>query len=604
MRFLLLLLFITSYVYASSQSINPKSDQPTSGPTPWTGLEVDVPDGQFQFVIVSDRTGGLRPGVFSKAVDKINLLQPQFVMSVGDLITGYTEDQVELNRQWNEFDAMVERLNAPFFYVPGNHDITNQVMEDLYKKRYGPTYYSFVYKDILFLCLNSEDQRLGAGRGTISDVQYAWIAETLSSHKDVKWTMVFLHQPLWDQDNPERWPDVEKLLNERNHTVYAGHVHHYQQFSRNNGKYYTLATTGGGSRLRGPKLGEFDQICWITMTDEGPIMANIALDAIYADGVTTKSDYDFIRSLYANQPIRFDPIFADKISEDGLVNVALQLHNPTDVQMKANIKPKFSFDYLAELPIDTVTVPPNSVMPYSFQIHSRQKIAPANAILPLHIDLSFEDRGEVLTLPLKYNLAPVERYLLSSDDNLSMSQVNWSYLPFTFGQTSDSTSDDCQVAWNISRTEESLFVWAEVRDEAIVTRPGEAGFRQDYIAVVVNADPLEISMLDSGNGWYESSLVFLASPAPKGEKPTTFYTDRYEFDIPHECYPIDGGYRFVAKLPLDYVRERLGENWQHIRVNVSVQDEDPGQDKKPRYYWQPNWRDDDNLMGSGLFFNE
>ncbi|MEM8583424.1 MAG: metallophosphoesterase [Bacteroidota bacterium] len=602
MRFLLIQLFLnylTQITYA--QLATPQSDQDFSGPTPYTGLDFSVPDGQFQFVIVTDRTGGLRPGIFSEAVDKINLLQPQFTMSVGDLITGYTEDTTELHRQWDEFDAMVNRLDAPFFYVPGNHDITNQVMEDLYKQRYGPTYYSFVFQDVLFLCLNSEDQRRGAGSGTISDQQYAWIAETLANHQDVKWTLVFLHQPLWDQANPERWPDVERLLSQREHTVYSGHVHHYQRFTRNNGRYYTLATTGGGSRLRGPRLGEFDQISWVTMTDDGPIMANLALDGIYSDSVTTKADYDFIRSFAENRPVRFD-LMANPNFYSADSQVRFQLHNPTDFPMHARIEPQFSFDYLAALPIDTLTVAPNSVDEYSFQLRTREETIMPNAFLPLHIYLSFDKGEELLTIPFAFNIAPVERFDLAYAESLSIDNVDWSDLRYQFGQSEDPTETDFQVAWNVKQAEESLIFWAEVKDDAVLTRQGEAGFKQDYLGVVVNADPLPMSMLDEGERWYENSLVFLACPVPLEEPPITFYTDRYDFTIPHYCHPVEGGYRFAAELPLSYVEDRLGRNWQQLRINVSVQDEDPGQEEKPRFYWQPNWRGDTNLVGSGLFF--
>ena len=46
----------------------------------------------FQFVIVSDRTGGHRSGVFEDAMEQVNRLRPSFVLSVGDLIEGYSED--------------------------------------------------------------------------------------------------------------------------------------------------------------------------------------------------------------------------------------------------------------------------------------------------------------------------------------------------------------------------------------------------------------------------------------------------------------------------------------------------------------------------------
>ncbi|HEX3313323.1 MAG TPA: hypothetical protein VHR72_00475, partial [Gemmataceae bacterium] len=51
---------------------------------------LDFPDdkSEFSFAVVSDRTGGHRANVFSQAIEKLNLMQPQFVVSVGDLIEG------------------------------------------------------------------------------------------------------------------------------------------------------------------------------------------------------------------------------------------------------------------------------------------------------------------------------------------------------------------------------------------------------------------------------------------------------------------------------------------------------------------------------------
>jgi hypothetical protein len=66
---------------------------------PWSHLDVNADAENFQFAIVSDRTGGHRAGVFPLALEKLNLLQPEFVVSVGDLIEGYTEDRVQLDRR-------------------------------------------------------------------------------------------------------------------------------------------------------------------------------------------------------------------------------------------------------------------------------------------------------------------------------------------------------------------------------------------------------------------------------------------------------------------------------------------------------------------------
>ena len=74
---------------------------------PWTHLNWNDDPALFQFAIVADRTGGHRPGVFTEAIGKLNLLQPEFVMSVGDLIEGYSEDLPLLQNQWTEFEGFV-----------------------------------------------------------------------------------------------------------------------------------------------------------------------------------------------------------------------------------------------------------------------------------------------------------------------------------------------------------------------------------------------------------------------------------------------------------------------------------------------------------------
>src|SRR4051794_38914494 len=76
----------------------------------------------FQFAPGSDRTGPPPPLICPRAVEQLNLMQPEFVVSVGDLIEGYTQNKTQIDREWREFQSYVARLEMPFFYVPGNHD--------------------------------------------------------------------------------------------------------------------------------------------------------------------------------------------------------------------------------------------------------------------------------------------------------------------------------------------------------------------------------------------------------------------------------------------------------------------------------------------------
>ena len=279
---------------------------------------LDTPDS-FQFVVVSDRTGGHRPGVFDQAMDKINQLQPEFVMSLGDLIEGYSEDDLTMNAQWDELDAMVDKLQMPFFYTVGNHDISNNLMRELWRKRNGSDYYHFIYKDVLFISLNTEDppitlderelagqerllkmmaedpeetQRMLLQRSkprvaggpkpqpsevAIGEEQLRYVQRVLTNNTEVRWTIVLMHKPAWETDN-EQFRQIETMLSDRPYSVIAGHEHYYSYTRRFGRDYLDLGTTGGIWINQGP--GNMDHITWVTMTDKGPVFANIRLDGL------------------------------------------------------------------------------------------------------------------------------------------------------------------------------------------------------------------------------------------------------------------------------------------------------------------------------------
>lgn len=255
---------------------------------PWTHLRLNDAAEKFHFIVVSDRTGGHRARIFSQAVEQINLLQPAFVVSVGDLIEGYSKDPAVLAAQWKEFQGYAHKLNMPFFYVPGNHDVSNPVQADLWKERFGKRYYHFLYKDVLFLAVNSDDPNETGKEGRISKEQVEYFEKVLKENSKVRWIFVCLHKPIWTQNNLDTngWLDIEKALAGRKYTVFAGHIHHYQKFVRQGMNYYQLATTGGGSRLRGLAYGEFDHVAWVTMKPEGaPVIANLMLDGILPENL-------------------------------------------------------------------------------------------------------------------------------------------------------------------------------------------------------------------------------------------------------------------------------------------------------------------------------
>ena len=271
----------------------------TSNAKPWTNKPLVNADGRFHFVVLADRTGSARQGIFEDAVKKVNLLQPDFVICVGDLIQGYTNERRKLFDQWHEFNAMVNQLDMRFFYVPGNHDTLYPAQSALWQELYGAKYYYFIYKKVLFMILNSQESE----GNCIGQTQSDWAVEVLKKYPDIKETFIFVHYPLWQEQYLKRHKELEPLfreLNRRNHTIFAGHEHSYLKFERNKQKYFRMSTTGGVNAIGEP--GRFDHFMWVSVSnDKRPVFANIMLNGITDENILTEEMAEILQEFKADR---------------------------------------------------------------------------------------------------------------------------------------------------------------------------------------------------------------------------------------------------------------------------------------------------------------
>lgn len=275
---------------------------------PWTNLDFANDPDDFQFAIISDRTGGPRKGVFEDGIKKLNWLMPEFVITVGDLIKGASgTDSIKLDKQWKKHFERIAPLKMPFFHLAGNHDIkaNNDFQVEYWNKMFGAPYYSFVYKNVLFIALFSNQ-----GTQTLSEKQIVHFQKIIKKYQDVKWTMVFLHHPLWRYPHKSNFNKIEQFLANRKYTVFAGHQHQYHHSEHHHANYYVLGTTGGGSPLLGNSFGSFDHITWVTMSDEGPIIANLRLDGILPHDVANDETHELTRELIKSTNIKTN-VFVD-----------------------------------------------------------------------------------------------------------------------------------------------------------------------------------------------------------------------------------------------------------------------------------------------------
>ena len=297
------------------------------GPTPWTTAP-SAGGGPLRFAVIGDNTGIARPGVFDQAMRQIGWLRPDFILSVGDLIEGYLDDKAKLAAQWDAIERSVAKAGVPFVYVPGNHDLDNEVTDQLWREKRGAKYYAFTYKGALFLILNTEDppsplpeksvgqfysmvdlmakdpdkadktisqyladmfkkdanasatQSQGyaeADRANISDRQLAFVRDTLARHQNMRWTFVILHKPAWKMATPAM-AKIQLMLGQRPYTVFAGHTHYFTHDVLDGHDFINMATTGGIRQKEGP--GTLDHTMMVTLGPNGPSYANMRLSGL------------------------------------------------------------------------------------------------------------------------------------------------------------------------------------------------------------------------------------------------------------------------------------------------------------------------------------
>ena len=593
------------------------------GPAPWTALAPLRDPDEFRFVVVTDRTGNQREGVFEGAMARINLLRPEFVVSVGDLIEGYTEDPQQLDRQWAELEAAVARLQMPFFYAPGNHDMSNAAMAEAWRARFGPSFYHFVYRDALFLVLNSElfgmvhDPSTPLPGPWTQAEQMAMVESVLREHAGARWTFVFLHQPLWDAAtvHPD-WLRVEELLGSRPYTVFAGHEHRYVRFVRHDRSFVTLATTGGGSRLRGTAFGEFDEVAQVTLTAAGPVVANLRLDGILPEDVLTPERRRSVDR--ASRAIHAQPLLGTGAAfRSGTARYEIRNRGDEELLVRGRAEPGPDL-VVRERPIE-VRVPPRSKQTLALAVGARAAL-PYATLAPGRVrwTLATRDAEGPVEITASSPILPERRFplprthaKLEVDGDLR----EWGELAFAVDEPAEVEGPgrhdgpaDARFRFDVRWDAEALHVAVLVRDDSVVADPERSVREQDHVALTLDArpDPARSRNVDFytaiGSGELRELVTVLAAlEEPRPDRVMTLLSGPPAPGVRSAARRTPEGYAVEISVPNALLDARRGARWDALRMNVVVNDVDAGEPDYATLLWRPSRFGDGAVAGAGTF---
>lgn len=238
-------------------------------------------DNEVRFVVWGDTQFANKP-LFERFVHETDMLNPDFVLQVGDMIQGYTYDHEQVRKEWDIYKAQIEPLTMPFYPVPGNHDVVTGPSEEVYKEIWGEEklVYSFDHGPVHVLVL---DTYWGEEDDTIAEWQRDWIEEDLAKYAalnggegseelDSKAIFAFMHAPLWryKSDHPGRqaWDEVHELFKRYPVKLVAGgHTHEYVWENRD-GIDYVVLNSSGSMPNRSERGGSIHSMIHVSVRDE------------------------------------------------------------------------------------------------------------------------------------------------------------------------------------------------------------------------------------------------------------------------------------------------------------------------------------------------
>lgn len=217
----------------------------------------EVAKSGFTFLQISDSHVGFNKPANPHAIDtlkeaigRVEALphKPAFMLHTGDITHSAKA------AEFDDANQIIGSTRLNVHYVPGEHDITDEVTEKAYLERYGKGtkgggWYSFDQHGVHFIGLNNVVNLKTFGLGYLGKEQLEWLEDDLRPLKSSTPIVVFAHIPLWSVYPNWGWGTDDAaialgyLKRFGSVTVLNGHIHQLMQKVEGHVTFHTARST-------------------------------------------------------------------------------------------------------------------------------------------------------------------------------------------------------------------------------------------------------------------------------------------------------------------------------------------------------------------------
>lgn len=287
----------------------------------------------FNFVVLGDRTANAKTEVFELIIDEIKILNPDFLINVGDLIEGYTDDANTIESEWDYIIRQLNRTGVPYYLTPGNHDIWDAKSESIYCKHFGKTYYSFDYEKCHFVIIdNSRYDSLSA----LPAKELNWLKQDLAKHKKARLTFCFMHKPFWYNSNQAI--ALHKFFQAGGvDYVFSGHNHYYMSKIWDSIVYIQVGPSGSRFKVhQDEEQGAFQNYLLVKVKDNSVNIAVLKPGNVKPFDIVTSEAISLIDRI-ENEAVQISKIIIPE-NQVTLDTIGLKISNVTQLPIKTTLK--------------------------------------------------------------------------------------------------------------------------------------------------------------------------------------------------------------------------------------------------------------------------